>query len=423
MTTFWVAAITLLIAVVALLAVPLVRRRDESVGLDQDRSNVVLYHDQLRELERDHNQGLLSDEQFEQARVELSQRLLIDVDAPDTSVAQSEPATRIGPWRFAALACVPIATVFTYLVLGSPQAVDPSFVRAQSEGPSGQSPNLEEMAARLAERVQTHPDDTEAWVLLARSYQLLGRAPEAVKAFARAIELVPGSPQLLADYVDVQLAANKGEWTAQALEALKKSLEIDPNHPKSMWLAGTEAYSRKDYPTTLSYWEKLLPLTEPGSEVAQIIQNSIAEIRSLMVAAKPSASVPPQVAGNGAPVATPPVAAQGALSGRVTLDPKLQAQVQSTDTVFVFARAVQGPKMPLAIRRITAKDLPYAFTLDDTAAMAPEMVVSKFDQVVVGARVSRSGSATPTPGDLEGFSPPVKPGAVGIEVRIDARVE
>lgn len=423
MTTFWVAAVTLLIAVVALLAVPLVRRRSDSVGFDQDRSNVVLYHDQLRELERDHKQGLLSDEQFEQARVELSQRLLTDVEAPDGEQARSEPAARAGPWRYAALACLPIATVLTYLVIGTPQAVDPSFIKAQSDGPSGQPPNLEEMAARLAERLQANPDDTEAWVLLARSYQLLGRAPEAVKAFARVIELVPGSPQILADYVDVQLTANNGEWTGPALEALKKALEIDPNHPKSMWLAGTEAYGRKDYATALSFWEKLLPLTEPGSEVAQIIQNSIAEVRSRMLAAPPSGLVPPQGVGIVAPGTGASAAAETSLSGRVTLDPKLQTQIQPTDTVFVFARAAQGPKMPLAIKRITAKDLPYAFTLDDSTAMAPEMVVSRFDQIVVGARVSRSGNAAPTSGDLEGFSSTVKPGAVGIEVRINARVE
>jgi len=422
-TTFWVAAITLLVAVVALLAVPLVRRRGDSIGLDQDRSNVVLYHDQLRELERDHKQGLLSDEQFEQARVELGQRLLTDVDASGAAGVPSESAPRMGSWRFAALACVPIATVFTYLVLGSPQAVDPSFLKAQSEGQSGQPPNLEAMAARLAERVQTHPDDTEAWVLLARSYQLLGRAPEAVKAFARAIELVPGSPQLLADYVDVQLTVNNGQWTAQALEALKKALEVDPNHPKSMWLAGTEAYGRKDYATALKYWEKILPLTEAGSEVAQIIQNSITEVRTLMVGAKTSEPVSPPMAGNVASGGGSAVATQSALSGRVTLDPKLQAQVQPSDTVFVFARAAQGPKMPLAIQRITVKDLPYAFMLDDSTAMAPEMVVSRFDQIVVGARVSRSGNASPAPGDLEGFSSPVNPGAVGIEVRINARIE
>jgi len=417
--SFWVAAIALTAAVVALLAVPLAKRRGAGeVGIDHDRSNVALFEDQMAELERDRAQGIVSEEQFEQARVELGQRLLSEVGS---DASTPETATKPGSfWRYAALACVPVATVLAYLALGVPAALDPALVRPQAAAPGDHAANLNELAERLAQRLEKHPDDTEAWVLLARSYQMLGRAPEAVKAFARAIELLPESAQLRADHADVQVAANGGEWTPEAHAALKKALEIDPAHPKALWLAGTEAYARKDYAAALAYWEKLLPLAEAGSEVAQMIEKNIAEARALAGSAKPG-SAAPKVA-EAAPAASK-AAGKEALDGTVTLEPKLAADVKPTDAVFVFARAAQGPRIPLASRRITVQELPYRFNLDDAAAMAPGMTISKFDQVIVGARVSRSGDAAAKPGDLEGYSAPVKPGTAGIEVRIDARVQ
>jgi cytochrome c-type biogenesis protein CcmH len=259
-------------------------------------------------------------------------------------------------------------------------------------------------------------------VLLARSYQMLGRAADAAKTFARAIELVPGSPQLYADYADMQVAAAGGQWTEGAVKAVAQALVLDPAHPKAMWLAGTEAYARKDFKAALTYWEKVLPLTEPGSEVQRKIQGNIDEARGLLGKA-PAATV----AAAPAPVASAvpparPTAGGTDLSGTIALEPKIAAQLKGTETVFVFARAAQGPKMPLAIRRIRVQDLPYRFTLDDSAAMAPGMVISAFDQVVVGARVSRSGDAAPKPGDFEGYSAPVKPGTSGIVVSIGAEV-
>ena len=151
-----------------------------------------------------------------------------------------------------------------------------------------------------------------------------------------------------------------------------------------------------------------------------MINANIAEARALAAGAKPAA-LPKQPAG----ATGGPQAGSGkdhALQGVVALDPGIAARVQPTDTVFVFARAAQGPKMPLAIRRIVVKDLPYTFVLDDSAAMAPGMVISAFDQVVVGARISRSGDAAPKPGDFQGLSAPVKPGASGIQVTIDAEI-
>jgi cytochrome c-type biogenesis protein CcmH len=233
---------------------------------------------------------------------------------------------------------------------------------------------------------------------------------------------VPNSAQLYADYADVQIGAADGQWTEGARAAVNRALEIDPAHPKAIWLAGTDAFMQKQYVEALRHWEKLPALVEPNSEAAQVVQNNIAEARKLAATQSPPVAGPAAAGPQSKPDGNQAAGAE-VLRGTVDLAPGLRGDVKPTDAVFVFARAAEGPKMPLAIRKLTVQDLPYAFALDDAAAMAPGLTISSFDQVVIGARVSKSGDATARKGDLEGYSAPVKPGTSGIEVRIDARVE
>ena len=418
MSTFWIAAGALTLLVVAALAVPLLSRNRSSPRIAADAANVALYRDQLAELERDREQGVLSDEQFEQARIELDQRLLADVPVEPGTRADAAPHASGGAWRFVALAAIPVIAVLTYLALGVPESLEGALPRQDAAGGAGHAQNLAQLVDRLAARLEKNPNDVEAWVLLARSQQMLGQPADAIKALAKAIELEPRAAPLWADLADMLATHANGEWTQPAKDALARSLSLDPAHPKALWLAGSEAFARRDYGVALEHWEKLAPLTEPGSEVARIIQANIVEARTLAAGGKPTAQAKPAD-----PART--AAASGkdhALTGVVALDAEIAKRVQPNDTVFVFARAAQGPKMPLAIRRITVKDLPYRFALDDSAAMAPGMVISAFDQVIVGARVSRSGDAAPKPGDFEGLSAPIKPGTSGIQVTINAEV-
>ena len=107
------------------------------------------------------------------------------------------------------------------------------------------------------------------------------------------------------------------------------------------------------------------------------------------------------------------------MQARITLAPALAAKVSPDDVVFVFARALDGgPKAPLAIQRLQVKNLPLDITLDDSMAMSPAMSLSTQKQVVVGARISKSGSAMAQPGDLQGLSPTVDVGAKGVKVEI-----
>jgi cytochrome c-type biogenesis protein CcmH len=265
------------------------------------------------------------------------------------------------------------------------------------------------MVADLAVRLEREPDNINGWVILARSYYVMNRFDDAAKAYERAVTLVPNDPDLLADYADTLAVTTGGNLSGKPLELAKRALAVDPTHWKALALIGTEAFNRKDYKAAIQYWEKLKAVAPPGAPIAQSIDASIAEARELggmKVAAKPPAPAAPASAG-------------GRVAGKVDLSPALKGKVAPTDTVFVFARAAEGPRMPLAILRKQVKDLPFEFALDDSMAMAPNMKLSSFPDVVVGARVSRSGNATPQSGDLEGVSKPVKVGATGVAVLID----
>jgi cytochrome c-type biogenesis protein CcmH len=302
--------------------------------------------------------------------------------------------------------------VLLYLVIGTPDALGPQ-AQAAAEGEGGHQvtrEQVEKMVADLAARLEKEPDNVNGWVVLARTYAVMNRHGDAVKAYERVIQLVPNDPDLLADYADALAVTSGGNLSGKPLELAKRALAADPTHWKALALVGTEAFNRKDYETAIAYWEKLKVTAPPGSPIAQSIDSSIAEAREL--GGIKGTAKPPAV------VAAAPTG--GRVAGKVDLSPALKAKVAPTDTVFVFARAAEGPRMPLAIVRKQVRDLPIEFALDDSMAMAPNMRLSSFAEVVVGARISRSGNAAPQSGDLEGLSKPVKVGASGIAVVIDS---
>jgi cytochrome c-type biogenesis protein CcmH len=288
------------------------------------------------------------------------------------------------------------------------------------------------MAAQLTTKLQQDPNNAEGWVMLARTYYALKRFPDAAGAFERAVALVPDNAALLSDYADTLGAAQGGTLAGKPTEIIDRALKADPNYWKALALAGTAAFDAKDYRKAVEYWERTKKVVPAESDFAKGLDGSIAEARELggMAAfsaapataapASASAAMKPAPDAITAPAKAAPAATGGkALAGTVRLAPSMVAQAAPDDVVFVFARAAQGSRMPLALVRTQVKDLPYAFTLDDSNAMAPDMVLSKFSEVVVGARVSKSGQAMPASGDLEGLSAPVKPGAAGVAVVID----
>ena len=268
------------------------------------------------------------------------------------------------------------------------------------------------MVDSLAARMKERPDDGEGWTMLARSYTVLGRFGEAVPAYAKAAVLLPTNAGLLADYADA-VAAQKGTvGNPESLALIDRALAADPKHPKALALAGTAAYDRGDFAGAVVRWQKIADTMPAGSELLSQVQASIAEAKERMGGG--ASSKAPMATGTASPAA----ADASAVAGTVSLDPSLAGQAAPDDTVFVFARAAEGPRMPLAVKRARVADLPLTFRLDDSMAMSPAAKISSTHSVVVSARVSKSGNAMPQPGDLSGESKAIAPGTSGIVIRI-----
>ena len=414
LTAFVLASALLVLATLLLLLRPWRRRPLDRVASTRE-INTGIYRDQLAELDRDLAAGTLAEADHAQARAELQRRLLDDAGTAETPVAAVSGA-RTTSWLIAL--SVPLLAGALYAVLGKPAALDPVARQGTTQG------EVDKMVATLAARLEAKPDDPKGWAVLGRSYRVMGRMPDAQKAFERIGPELDRDPVLLAEYADVLAANNNGQLEGKPMEMVARALKLDPDNPMALALSATAAFNRKDIGTAVAQWERLLKTLPPDSEDAKWVQNQLAEIRTAMAS---SATTP----ANGTQVIPAPATASAAaataaaaggdtsIRGQVSLAPALAAQALPTDTVFIFARAVQGPRMPLAVQRGKVSDLPLNFKLDDSLAVSPDFKISGFTEVRIEARISRSGSATPSPGDLIGVGPVVKPGARDLKVTID----
>src|SRR2546422_2315238 len=382
----------LLIAGALLFIVPPLLRRGSRPGVTRDAVNAAVYRDQLRELESDLRAGTLAADQYEKARSEIEVRLLADVGRGDA------PAGSARGTRAAAVVlglAVPICALAVYVAVGNPRSLAPH--ADEGAAPHGLSAQqFEALVSRLAARLKDNPEDAEGWMMLGRSYAILGRFPDAARAYSNAAARKPRDAQLLADYADA-LAIAQGRLQGEPEKIIARALAIDPQNVKALLLAGTAAFNRNDYASTARHWERVLDAVPGESEMAQRLRASITEARTL--GAGPQAAIPGKKSG------------RGQVRGVVKLAPELVAKVAPGDTVFIFARAEKGPRMPLAVLRRQGRDLPAEFTLDDSMAMSPAAKLSDHPRGVIGARVSKSANATPQPGDLQGLSAPVRVGS------------
>jgi cytochrome c-type biogenesis protein CcmH len=399
MSAFFLVAAGLVAAALAFVLRPLLGRANKK-KISRTEANVAIYRDELRELDADLAAGTLARADYERARVELEARLLEDVSAADASSAA--PARRTGAWAVGI--AVPLMAAAVYLLTG-----DPGAMLATRRVPD--AAQVEAMVARLAAKMREHPEDAEGWKLLGRSYTVMGRFPEAVDAYAKAAERSPRDAQLLADFADVLAMAHGQTLQGEPEKLVQRALEIDPKNLKALALLGTAAYERKDYASAAQIWSRMLPLVPPGSEDAQAITQNVEEARKLAGIGEPQ----------GPGGKKQPVAASG-VRGVVQLAAQLAGQAKPEDTVYVFARAAEGPPMPLAVMRGRVADLPLRFTLDDSMAMAPNFALSNFPSVVVGARISKSGNATPQSGDLAADERLVDVGDAGVALTIDKQI-
>ncbi|MBK9363352.1 MAG: c-type cytochrome biogenesis protein CcmI [Rubrivivax sp.] len=375
-------------------------------------ANAAVYRDQLREAERDLAADLITSERFEQLRAEIQHRVL-----EDTAMAPA-PAAAASPARRTALVLallLPAASVATYLALGQPAATLAPAAADSARHEVG-AEQIEAMVARLAERLQAEPANPEGWQMLARSQAALGRHADAVAALRQLDRLQPDNPDTLADLADLVAVVNGRRLAGEPAQLVQRALALNPLHPKALALAGTIAFDAGDYAAARDQWQRLVAQLPADSELARNLQDSIAEADRLAAAGGASAPAVPTPASAPAAASTP---AAAGLGGEVVVSPELAGRVAAGDTVYVFARAADGPRMPLAIVRQPVGSWPLRFTLDDRSAMTPQSRLSAARSVVVVARISRSGDALPQRGDLIGESAPLGPNAQGVRIVID----
>lgn len=396
MTVFSLVGAALAAAALFLIVRPLLKAPGAKPVSRRD-ANISIHRDQLRELDADLRSGVLAAADYERARRELEARALEDEGA----AAPERPAlARRRGVAWAVGAGVPVLAVLVYLLVGNPGALAP-----QSDPHAITVQQLEVMVERLAARLRERPEDVEGWKLLGRSYSALGRFPESAEAYAKAAARDPKDAQLLADFADVLAMAQGQRLEGDPEKLIARALELDPQNLKALALSGTVAYARKDYAAAAAQWEKMLPLVPPDSEDARAIRANVEEARALAGIKEEKRET-----------------ARG-LKGTVSLHAKVKANASPDDTVFIFARALEGPPMPLAVQRVKVRELPVTFALNDSMAMAPGMTLSAHPRVVVVARVSRSGGPAAQPGDLQGSSAPVANDASGVAVVIDSVVK
>jgi cytochrome c-type biogenesis protein CcmH len=433
MTIFWISSALLMALALGLVLPTLLNGNPSKPARDEAetarQATLTILRDQMAQLNADLAAGTLDAEQHRASSAEIERRVIEETAAVEASVATAAPRPGSGkPWAtivVIALA-IPLLATYGYEHLGNPAAIEPPAAEAAPALADGvTNDQVEVLVKQLAERMKSNPDDLEGWTLLARTYAAMQKFPEAAQAFERATALSPNDASLLADRADVMAVLQGQRAAGEPAKLIARALELDPKNLKALALAGSVAFEAGDYDQAIFYWKQARELAAPASDFANNLDQGIKD-------AQVAKGEPPSTAVVQAPAATPaqpateqataPAAATtGArVSGRVSLSPQLAAKAAPGDTVFIFARAVEGPRMPLAIQRKTVADLPIDFTLDDSMAMSPAMKLSNFPRVVVGARISKSGNAMPSPGDLSGQLSDVNVGADGLQIVIDS---
>lgn len=401
---FVLIAVVLVVIALAFVVVPLARAtRGNEANTETDAAEerlAVLSHG-LSELDADFDSGTVNKSEYDEARRELEQQAL----EADSAAREQAASARRTSWRAAMTfgVALPMAAIVLYAVLGTPAALwrmPGAAVTIARGGPHGANVNMAAMTERLAQRLEKNSNDLEAWLLLARSYHTLGRLRDSVAAYKKAVALSPDNADLLIEYANTLAIAQGRDLSGKPMQLIKRALAIDPANLNALALAGAAALQAGRRQDAIRYWthlKRLLPNNAPG----------VSQIKAWLARARGKNVV---------------ALAHTAIHGQVVISDALASQVSPSDTLFIFAKAANGPPMPLAIIRSSPTNWPVSFTLDNSKAMMPNLRLSQFSRVNVVARISRTGSAQPQPGDLQGRLEAVALGSDEVRIVIDTRI-
>jgi cytochrome c-type biogenesis protein CcmH len=413
-TLFWVAAVACVAIALAFVLPPLLRKREVAAKAARRDINIAVYRDQMKEMEADRANSLLSEEQYQVSKVELETRLAEDALSKADLTMAPVSSRRLG---FTLAGILPIAAFGLYFVLGNPMSLI-AIAEAQANPPIAQGAQGEhdimQMIQKVEEKTKTDPNNVEAWVILGKTYAAVGHWPEALHAYEKAIKLQPDAPAIMTGYAEALAISNDRVLKGKPIELILQALEKDPNDLKGLELAGIYNFQEKNFAQAAYYMKHLYKLLPPESPYAQDILEAQKEANRL---ARGATTGLDNLADPAAPKAAP--AGPGAtVHGMVDIAPALKAKLSDTDVVFLFARSAAGGA-PVAAIRSTAGKFPLEFELSDAMAMNPDNKLSNFKEVTLMARVSKSGQPMGAAGDLEGTLANVKIGSKDNKLVID----
>jgi cytochrome c-type biogenesis protein CcmH len=381
--SFWIAVAALLALALALLIIPLMRATRVPQADQRQQQNIQIAREKKQLLEAQLAEGEIDQAGFDAAYVDLQGALALELGRNE---GQGEAAS--GKWMaVVVMLAIPCASIFLYLTFGEYRVIDnPQLTEAVPDRQNSGAPQMtpDEMVVAIENRLQENPQDAEAWFMLGRTQMSKQQFDEAANAFRRSNELMADEPGILFALADALAMQNDGSLKGEPEALIQRGLQLAPRFPNGLWLAGMAAEQRGDFKAAHEYWSLLLPMIGDNPES----ENEVRELLAMLEVRDPSL------------VTEVAVATDQALNLRVDINAELRAQASPETAVFVYAKAMQGPPMPLAVKRLQLKDLPVTLSLSDADAMMPTMKLSSFEQVIVGARLSFSGNAVAQSGDF-----------------------
>lgn len=384
--SFWIFVIALLALALVILLLPLLRAARAHQDDQRQQQNIQIAREKKHLLETQLSDGEIDQAGFDAAYLDLQNALALELNP-----GEREDQKAHGKWMaLVVMLAIPAASIALYLMYGEYRVIEnPELVRAapqQQQAGAAPQMSLDEMEAKIKERLRQNPEDVEGWFMLGRTMMAKQQYDGAVTAFQRSNDLLANEPGIMFALADALAMQNNGNLQGEPEALVLRGLELAPRFPNGLWLAGMAAEQRQDYKSAHRYWTQLLPLISDNPASTREIQGllTVLEERDPELVSASAAS-----SGGG-----------GSLSLVVDISPQLKAKAKPGDAVFVYAKAMQGPPMPLAVKKLTLADLPVALTLSDADAMMPAMKLSSFNQVIVGARVSTSGNPVAQAGDF-----------------------
>ena len=417
--SFVVLTLLMVVAVLGVLVWSLWRPPLQAAADAHEQANAQVYRDQSADLAREHALGHLNDAEYAQAQEELKLRLRDDwVSGP----VQAHGGVTHRPRKTVLALCLmlPVCAVLLYGAWGSPMGLDPAALArsAPDEGPNATvtPEKIAQMVGQLERRLQDEPNNVDAWVMLARLQRSQEKFPASEKSFAKALTLTPDD-DLAVERAEVVAQVQGGDFSGEPWAVINRILKANPNQNNALLLAGSASFSEGRFAQAIQYWERVRASLPPQSEDINALDSALAQARERLAPGRASAQLPdsgrasaqsPDTGRTSAQPASPPSVSNARIAGRVSLAPELVAQTSPSDTVFIYATPAQGGRMPLAIVRTTVAALPFDFVLDDSQAMGPQSKLSSASEVVLKARISKTGQAMAQPGELGVSMGPIK---------------